>query len=58
MGDVIYAHFGRRALITRKEWLAGARRCERRALAEPDEIARTLRKCAENYRKQAGEAGL
>ena len=53
MGDVIYASFGRRVTISRDEWLRGATRCEREALRQPEEIARTLRRCAANYRAKA-----
>ena len=53
VGEVIYASFGRRVVITRDEWLAGATRCEREAYRQPDEIAATLRRCAANYRQRA-----
>jgi len=58
MGDVIYASFGRRVQISRDEWLRGADRCEAEASRQPRDIARTLRRCAANYRKQAEGAGL
>jgi hypothetical protein len=56
MGDVIFVSFGRRVKISRDEWLAGALRCEREAERQPDEIAATLRRCAEMYR-QRGKGG-
>lgn len=57
MGDVVYLSFGRRAVITREEWLAGATRCEREARRQPEEIAATLRRCAANYRMKAEGGG-
>lgn len=54
---MIYLSFRRRVVITKQEWLAGAERCEREALTQTEEIARTLRRCGAHYRRQAEVAG-
>lgn len=53
MGRVIYMSFGRRVQISRDEYLRGADRCERAALTQDTQTARTLRKLAAAYRERA-----
>ena len=58
MGDVIEVDFAGRRMITRQAWLDGATRCEREARRQPEEIARTLRRCSAYYRRKAEGAGV
>jgi len=59
MGELISVDFrARRVLISRDEWLAGARRCSAEADRQPEEIAATLRRCAAKYRQKAKGAAI
>lgn len=50
MGQVITVDFqAKRVMISREAWLDGARRCSAEAERQPEEIARTLRRCSDHY---------
>lgn len=58
MGEVIRVCFERRVRITsQNRFVEAARRCSVEAARQPDEIARTLERCAARYLRQAAEGG-
>ena len=59
VAQIITVHFGERRVIDwgQDRFAEAARRCSAEALRQPDEIARTLERCAARYLKAAERGG-